>query len=361
MIRLSIYFIYIVILSTITVTAQDIKTYVYDKKGRLIQRNRVNFYGKLEADSKGVAFIKYEYDKKGYLEKKSYYGIDGQLYRPDTTSAIREIPSYCYFRYDKAYNLTEYSNHYANGNLMELTYKPAIKLYKYNQFNQLIEEINLNKYGKLTGVGSMEVAIIKYSYAKNKVVDEISYDVNNKVLDFGINVVKHVYNNQNRREKTNYYYASSDLFQTDRFTYNTSGKLIKHESFKKNGKLDYTIKQSYENGRLVKREYIYSNGEHKEEVHGIELKVTGWKMVTIPSLDGIDDVNGMATFKVTIDKKGNLLSAKSLDYVKPAFLYACYPLLRQIKLERDQNVAEVEYFGEVVIGILNENRYVEEF
>lgn len=341
--------------------SQELQSKVFDKKGRLIQRNRVNFFGKLENDYYGIGIIRYEYDRKGNLIKKSYFDKDDRPFVPDSTEKeLPEFPAYTLYEYDKEGLLLQISNHRANGNLMDLASAPAVKKFKYNDFNQLIEEYNFNVMGQLRGIGAVEVALVKYKYMRNKMTEKISYDVNKKILDFGLNVAQFGYDDNNRLIKISYYFANSELFLTDRLFYNSSGQLVKEEAYKKDGKLDYSLKYTYEAGKLVQRDYKYFNGTKKTEKHGIELDLPGWKMVNVPQILDVKDVDGIGAFLITVDKNGKIIDFKK-SYGDNDLVYACMPFLRQIKLEKDEEATKVSHRGEIKVGILNSNPEVEEF
>jgi hypothetical protein len=343
-----------------SVLAQELPTMVYDKKGNLTQRNRVNYFGKLENDFYGIAIIRYQYDRKGNLIQKSYFDKNDKPFIPDTITSLPEYPTYTLFKYNKDNKLIEVSQHGPKGGYLDLESHSAVKKYVYNHLNQLSEEYNFNKKGKLRGVGTIEVALVKYSYLRNRLSEKKSYDANKKILDFGLSIAQYSYDSLNRINRVSFFFANSDLFLTDRFYYNSAGQLVKEEAYKKDGKLDYTLKYTYNGSHLLKREYSYFNKTSKVEKHGIEVDVPGWKCVSIPNIDGINDIDGTGSFLITIDKNGIITEIKK-SYGANALAYACLPYIRKIKLVKDDKATNILHRGEIKIGILNVDPAVEEF
>ncbi|MFN3404729.1 MAG: hypothetical protein ACK40G_11575 [Cytophagaceae bacterium] len=344
--------------------AQENKTLIYDKKGRLIQRNRVNFFGRIENDLSGIAIIKYEYDKKGNLIKKSYFNKDDQMIQPDTNSRVLEIPSFTLYKYDENNNLIVESNHYSNGALMDLGSKPAVRRMKYNAHGMVLEEYNYDRFGKLRGVGNLEKAVILNTYMGRRLVESRSYDKNKKILDFGLNIMKNTYDDHGRKIRTAYYFANSELYLTDLYFYDSHGNLIKEECYKKDKQLDYVVTYTYNKDRLITREYVYSKGNKQIEKHGIEINVPGWKPLHLPSLEEIKDVDGTCAFYCTVDKEGKIIDIRR-SFGRDALIYAVIPYLKDIKLIRDEsftyNSNYNNFRGEIKIGILNKDKNVEEF
>lgn len=350
----------LLVLISISGISQTIKTEVRDKKDRLIQKNRVNFYGKLENDLSGIATIKYEYDRKGKLEKKSYFNKDGQMIKPDTSSVNLEYPSYTLYKYNELGLISEISNHYFDGSYLDLANKPAVKRFKYKN-NQLIDEFNFDKRGKLRGVGNLEKAVVKYTYAGRQLIEVRSYDKDKKILDFGLNIERHTYDSLGRRARTTYHFANSEIFLTDRYFYNNKGQLIKKESYKKNGQLDYSVKYTYaSNDQIIKREYQYSNRKTEIEKHGFEVSIPGWKITNLPSLDAIKDIDGIGAFYFTLDQAGNIKELRR-SHGKDPLMYAVMPYILQIKFEKDDKNPVSNLKGEIKVGVLNKDIEVEEF
>lgn len=351
----------LLILLSFPLHSQELQSKVFDKKGRLIQRNRVNFFGKIENDYYDVGIIKYEYDKKGNLTRKSYFDKDGKPFDPENISKeLPEIPSYTLYEYNKEDKVMMISNHFLNGTLVDLANHPAVKKFRYNDFNQLVEEYNFNKMGQLRGIGDVEIALVRYTYMRNRLTQKISLDENKKIINFGLNVAEYSYDDQNRVNKISYYFANSELYLNDLFFYNDKGQLIKEEAYKKDGKLDYAIKYTYFDKQPVQREYRYFNGVKKIEKHGIELHIPGWKMQSIPVIEDVNDVDGIGSFLVTIDKAGRILDIKK-SYGSNALVYAIMPYLRQMKIVKDESVTKVSLRGEIKVGILNTDQLVDEF
>lgn len=356
-----IVFLGIMLFLSLPVLSQETQSKVFDKKGKLIQRNRVNFSGKIENDFYGIGIIRYEYDRKGNLTKKSYFDKDDKPFNPDTTSReLPEFPSYTLHEYNKEGKVVQISNHKANGGLIDLAGEPAVKKFRYNDFNQLVEEYNFNTKGQLRGVGNVEVAMTKFTYQRGKLTQKISYDKNKKVLDFGLNVAQFSYDGHGKMNKISYFFANSDLYLTDLLYYNTAGKLIKEEAYKKDGKVDYTLKYTYEGDQLIEREYHYFNGTSKVEKHGIQLDLPGWKMENDPYIYDIKDVDGIGAFLVSIDKTGKITEVKK-SYGDNDLIYAVMPYLRQIKIIKDDKASKSSLRGEIKVGILNENHDVVEY
>jgi hypothetical protein len=336
-----------------------LRSRVLDKKGNLVQRNRLNFNGVLENDINGIGIIKYEYDRKGNLIKKSYFDKNDKPFQPDTTSReLPEFPCFTLYKYEKE-NLLEVSNHNANGAFMDLQNHAAVKKMRYNHFNQLMEEYNFDKKGKLRGVGSFEIAMVKYTYLKNQLIEKRSFDKNKKVLNFGLNIAKYSYDSLNRMSRVSYFFANSDLYLTDLYFYNSSNQIIKEEAYRKDGKLDYTLSYTYDKDQVVKREYKYFNGTSKVEKHGIELDLPGWKMLSLPHIEEIKDINGIGGFLITVDKTGKIVEVKK-SFGDNALMYAFLPYLKEIKLLKDDKVAQT-YKGVIKVGILNPDQLVEEY
>lgn len=353
-----IFLILLITFISITSFCQELKSLVYDKKGRLIQRNRVGYFGKLEQDIYGIASIKYEYDRKGRLIKKSYYDKAGNLNAPDTLRPdLPMFPSYTEYKYEDDH-LTEITNHHTNGALLDLNNQPAVRVYRYNDRGQKIEEITFDKRGKVVGVGGLDIAIQRYKYnIKNQLIEERSYDKDNKPLDFGMNIVQHIYDGEGRRKRTNYFFANSSLYHADHFSYNSKGQLIKEESYNKYGKLEYTILLTYEGTQLYKREFKYPDKSVVQK-HGFELNMPGWKIISAPKLD-IKDIDGAGSLFITIDDKGNITDIKNSSCKVP-LAYAIYPYIKQIKFAKDETVAEPARKGELKVGVLNVDN-VEEY
>lgn len=349
--------LFIVLVST-SLFSQELKSLVYDKKGRLIQRNRVNYFGKLEQDMYGIAMVKYEYDRKGNLVRKSYFDKYNNPYSPDTLRQDLPIfPSYTAYAYmdDK---LVEITNRHTNGALMDLNAQPAVRIMRYNNKGQKVEEITYDKKGKVVGMGGLDIAIQRFKYnLKNQLIEERSYDKDNKLLDFGMNIAQHTYDAQGRKKRTDYFFANSSLYHSDLFFYNTQGQLIKEESYNKYGKLEYTILFTYDGSQLYKREFKYPDKSIVQK-HGFDLNIPGWKIISSPKLD-IKDVDGTGSFLITLDDKGNIIEIKNSSCKVP-LAYSLYPYLKQLKFAKDETADEPGHKGELKVGVLNINS-VEEF
>jgi YD repeat-containing protein len=355
-------------LQSLHVLSQDqakttVQNKVYDKKGKLIQRNRVNYFGNLEHDVYGIASIKYEYDRKGNLIKKSYFDKNNKPYQPDTSGkhGNPDFPSYTTYQYENN-KLVQVTNYNTNGTFIDLVDKAAIKRYKYDQSWKLVEETNYDKTGKLVGVGRLDVAITKYAYNfRGQLIEEKSYDINKKILDFGMNIARHSYDSIGRKIRTSYFFANSDLYHTDLFFYDAKNMMVKEESYNKFNKLEYVLKVTYDfNGQVIKKIYEYPDGTSKMSKNGIDLEVKGWKLISEPTISGITDVDGYGSFLIKLDKDGNIIEIKNSSCKAP-LAYAMYPYIKQIKISRDASVKEPNFRGELRVGVLNFDPMVEEF
>lgn len=210
-------------------------TYVYDKKGLLIEKNRYT-WSESEQKEEHCWTQKYEYDERGNLiEKGRYYPWEEGKYR------WKEV-----YTYTENNQILTYTEQGFKGDIWKS------EEYAYNEDGKLIE------YIKKDGPYLSDVKRESWKYDENGVLKESENFYDKDFLD------KSFYEEDGKELECIHYFKGKFLWRTV-FIYDTKDNLIGEYNYDKNGKKTRWGENKYdEKGRLIywedetKRSYTYS-------------------------------------------------------------------------------------------------------
>ncbi len=344
--------------------AQQVETLIYNQQGKLVQRNRVNFNGQIENDIFGIGIIKYEYDKSGNLSRKTFFNKDNKIYMPDTHFDNAWFPSYTIFEYNKGNKLICETNYYVDGKVMNLgAYQSAaITKYKYNTYGLLIEKCTYDKNKKLVGMYDMEIATIRYIYNdKKQLIEENNYHASGALFELGYNS-KFQYDAAGKKIKSSYHYGNGSINEYTLYTYNTQDQLVQEEVFDSSSiKIGYTI-YTYDGNQLSRVEKKYDILEDPIiKNNGAEIKLKGWVIEQIPEFKTMEGLSGTITFKIRINKQGEIVAASWDEHARTDLVYALFPYIRDLKFKRDESIMDSKLEGTITVTLLNLNEDISEY
>ena len=150
----------------------------YDSAGNVTRLENYGVFGRLVADSDGVAIYEWEYDKAGNTIRQECYGVDGRPTLNSNGVAIYE------FEYDSAGNCIRTEYYGVDGRLTLNSYGSiAIVEWEYDSADNKIRQENYGVDGRLT-LNSDGVAIYEWEYdSASNVVETRTYDVQGRLVN----------------------------------------------------------------------------------------------------------------------------------------------------------------------------------
>ncbi|MCB0479531.1 MAG: hypothetical protein KDC84_15295 [Crocinitomicaceae bacterium] len=310
-----------------------------------------NFQGEEIEDIYGIGSKIYFYEAQK-LVKLEFRNKRGELIPERKLTSF--YPAEFRYTYDSHGNYISREAYNQSGELMNLDgyYDSAILKFKYNAQNQLVERQTLDKDGRLLEMGDSKIAVKKYDYDKSgHLISVTNYDGTGNVLP---DIVKYSYRPDGKLDKSTYLNLSNEVITEIDMDYNEQGLLSGYMQVYPENNDVYTLQFSYVDSIFTALNvHLNKSGNVRAEKRGVKIGLAGWFMEDSLLLNSRFQYYGEGEFQLTIEHDGKIKDLEPIELKAPIeFEQEVYELFRNLELKREEQIANPDSVGKVVVSIL---------